>query len=263
MHPRSLSDRCAAMTDKAGISDQPLGERLVGAAGAAVVVGLLGAGLIWGLAASRTTSVEKTSALLDFRTPPTPPIHLAPHVRSKAAAGRSAPPNLKNKATPVVAAPPVVRLPPPPPTVIVASRPGTGAAAQTGASDHLGPGQGAGGAGDGTGGGDGSGDGGGDDPPRQIKGRLKYSDLPPDLRETGIGGAVGVRYRVRTDGHVDECSITRSSGNAELDALTCPLIERRFRFRPSTTADGQAVDSFIVETHSWVVDRDDETSPRS
>ncbi len=127
-------------------------------------------------------------------------------------------------------------------------------AAFAGASDRPGPGEGAGGQGNGAGGG-GYGDGDGDVPPRLIKGRLKFSDLPPDLRDGGIAGTVSVRYDVDISGRVGDCIITASSGSAELDKLTCQLIQRRFRFDPSRDPEGQPVRSTIEENHRWEIDR--------
>ncbi|MEG8053304.1 TonB family protein [Sphingomonas aerolata] len=63
---------------------------------------------------------------------------------------------------------------------------------------------------------------------------------------------VGVRYTVETTGRVTGCSITRSSGNAVLDATTCRLIELRFRYRPWLDAAGRPVRSTVVHNQEWV-----------
>jgi protein TonB len=85
---------------------------------------------------------------------------------------------------------------------------------------------------------------------------LKDSDYPDDGAETGIRGRVFVRYVVETDGRVSRCRVTRSSGSRELDALTCRLIEQRFRYDPSLDAAGRPVESTIVESHDWSMDDD-------
>jgi len=241
----------------------PLKDRLWAGAGAGVIVALVGYGLIAGLSVSPLVRVEQALATIDIAAPPPrpkPEVKVVPRV-AKAAKGKPSPPNLRNKATPIVAPPPPPVMAPPP--VIAAPAPNIGMAAQTGASDRAGPGQGAGGQGNGYGGGGEGGDGDGDIPPRQIRGSLKFSDLPADLRQGFSGGTVGVRYSVETDGHVGECRITRSSGKAELDQLTCQLIQQRFRFKPSRSGDdGAPVRSWIVENHSWEIDRDGDDSPR-
>jgi len=90
-------------------------------------------------------------------------------------------------------------------------------------------------------------------PPRRIGGRVTDRDYPRGLSEAGISGTVSVRYRVGVDGRVSNCLVTHSSGSDALDTLTCQLIERRFRFRPSRDEEGHTVPSIIVENHSWII----------
>lgn len=221
--------------------------------------------LITGLGIDVAAKVGDAMQVIEVGPPPPPPIVVTPKPlpkRAKRPEGQAAPPNLKSVATPVVAPPPVIRLPVPPP-LVAAEKPGIGTRATAGAAEIPGPGTGAGGIGDGTGsGGDGDGDGGGGDggeggrdeesPPRWIKGRLKDSDYPRGLGEAGISGRVSVRYLVDEDGRVARCSITRSSGSAELDETTCRLIQQRFRFEPSRDARGNAVAATVVESHEWL-----------
>ena len=56
---------------------------------------------------------------------------------------------------------------------------------------------------------------------------------------------------VGSDGRVDACEITRSSGNAELDAATCKNVTRRARFEPATNGDGQKVVGSYSSTVRW------------
>jgi protein TonB len=109
-------------------------------------------------------------------------------------------------------------------------------------------GNGSGGTGEGS-----DGSGGGGTPPVQIGGRITDRDYPRALSDIGISGTVSVRYRVGVDGRVTDCLITHSSGHEELDVLTCRLIERRFRYRPSRDEEGRPVPSTIVENHSWII----------
>ncbi|MET1754742.1 TonB family protein [Novosphingobium sp. RD2P27] len=164
------------------------------------------------------------------------------------------PPNLRNQASAVFAPvlPPIVQ----PPPIIAAPVPATGNASNTGASDRIGPGQGSDGRGNGTGGGgggNGTGKGAGDaiTRPVQIKGRLRWSDLPPELRAAKQGGELELTYRVNVNGRVSDCRVVRSSGMPALDAKTCQLITERFRFRPSRNAAGRPVASYIIEVHGW------------
>ncbi|HLY88093.1 MAG TPA: TonB family protein [Acetobacteraceae bacterium] len=232
-------------------------EKLLSALGAAIVVLLFGYLLLVGMTVGIPVRDEQILTLLDYRAPAPRPRRPPPHVRRlkpARAPGKPSPPNLRNKAAAIVTTPTPV--PPPIPSPLVsASKAGTGMAAQSGASDRPGPGEGAGGEGNGTGGGGyGNGDGGGDVPPRLIKGRLKFSDLPADLRDSQIGGTVSVRYSVEVNGGVGDCIVMVSSGNAELDQTTCRLIQQRFRFDPSHDRDGRPVRSMIDENHSWEFD---------
>lgn len=235
-------------------------DKLVSALGTAIMVGSLGYALLFGLTVERHMRGEEPMTLLDLRMPPVlhkPKPHVERHVAQRAS-GKASPRNLRNKPTEIVAPHPPVVLPAPVP-VVAAPKAGLGMAASAGASDRPGPGTGAGGQGDGTGsGGYGDGEGSGDLPPRQIKGRLKFGDVPAELRDRRIGGTVSVRYDVEVDGSVGACTVTGSSGNAELDRLTCALIRERFRFKPSRDRDGRPVRAAIEEDHSWTYDRSED-----
>jgi protein TonB len=233
-------------------------DRIRAALAAAALMGLLVYALIAGLAVRMPESAESPLTLFGVLPPPVPPPpeKITPHpIRSTKPEGAASPANLRSKATEIVAPVPIVQVTVPPP-VVAALKPGIGTQASSGASDVPGPGTGAGGEGNGTGSGragDGDGDGGGA-PPRWIRGRLKDSDYPAAAKEALISGTVAVRYVVAVSGRVTECSVTGSSGNAELDATTCRLIKERFRFKPSKDEDGTPVESVIVENHSWLID---------
>lgn len=241
-------------------------DRIKAALGAAALQGLLVYALIIGLAVHRTGSVESPLTLFGVLPPPAPPPpeKITPHpIRSTKPEGAASPANLRSKATEIVAPVPIVQVTVPPP-VVAALKPATGTQASTGAADVPGPGTGAGGEGNGTGSGragNGDGDGGGGTPPRLIRGRLKDSDYPHAAKEALVSGTVAVRYVVAVSGRVTDCTVTSSSGNAELDETTCRLIRERFRFKPSKDEDGTPVDSIIVENHSWLIDETPEPTP--
>lgn len=233
-------------------------ERLTSALAAGVVVAMTALGLMLGLRV--TWDPRDTAALTSIRiaAPPSPEPERpkAPERRAERSAPKDspAPPNLRSRATEVVAPPPRIVFPPRP--VIVATKAASGNDVSSGAADRPGPGQGAGGIGTGTGGGGRGGDGSGygaEVGPRHRKGRLRYSDLPERLLGPGEEAAVGVRFTVQTDGRVTNCRIDRSSGIGELDALVCRLIERRFRYDPARDREGHPVPATVVETHSWMI----------
>ena len=228
-------------------------DRLKGAAGALAVQGALLWVLIAGLAVTGGKIAGDRIAVFAIAPDRPPPPVQPPPKRSKGKEGAASPANIRSTATELVAPKPV--LPPPPQPMPAAPIANLGAQATQGAAPVAGPGFGAGGSGNGLGsGGDGDGDGGGDIPPRRTGGRISPGDLPDDLvflLQAGRDYVVGVKYAVEEDGRVDECRVTRASGNAQLDRLTCDLIERKFRYRPARDSDGDAFKSFIVETHTW------------
>lgn len=232
----------------------------------AVTIGLhvlLGWALIIGLGVDVARTAQSALATFDILPPPPdppPPPPVPQVVRQGRPEGRAAPPNIRSKATEIVAPPPAVPLPVPPP-VVTAPVAGPGNDASSGATDTVGPGTGAGGIGDGLGNGgegDGDGSGGGDTPPEQIRGSLQGARLPRELEEYGFEGTVEVDYVVETNGRATDCRIRRSSGNRAIDIATCVQIERAFRFRPSFDARGRPVSSVVVARYDWDVERDRE-----
>ena len=230
-------------------------DRWKGAVGAVLVQGLLLWVLVVGLAVSNSPALRDQIALFAMAadTPPPPPPPPQPK-KSSSKEGAASPANIRSTATELVAPKPVV--PPPPQPMAAAPVANSGVQSTQGAAPVPGPGTGAGGVGNGFGsGGEGDGDGAGSDtPPRQIGGRIKSGDLPDDmadLAESGREFVVGVIFAVETDGSVDQCRVSRSSGNGALDRLTCELIERKFRFRPSLDDNRQPVRSQVTLNQYW------------
>lgn len=140
-------------------------------------------------------------------------------------------------------------MPAPVPVVVLPSAtPPSGGGSGTGPASGNGAGGGSGGQGFGDS------DGGGTDLV-QIAGAIGPSDYPRDLRERGIGGRVEMLFTVGTDGRVTSCRVTRSSGVPELDALTCRLVQQRFRYRPSTDRFGRPIPDEVEGEQDWVAGR--------
>jgi len=227
---------------------------------ASAVVAMIAGMLIFGLRVVRVPEGSATLISIDLRPRPSPPEPEREQARrpprpSQASAprGAPAPPNLRNQATQVVVPPPRLVLPLPAP-IVVATQAGTGNAASSGVADRPGPGTGAGGAGNGFGGGGDGGEGEGVvTGPRQVAGKLRFSDMPEELLGPGEAASVAVRFTVGTDGRVSDCGVAKPSGKPGIDALACRLIEKRFRFRPARDAAGRRVPAVVVETHNWRV----------
>jgi protein TonB len=235
---------------------QPPHQRILAAIASLGAVGLIGWALLSGLTVSNVVKAVAPLVSVAFTSPPPspePPRPKAKPVRRMAARNAPSPASRRNKAAAVVA-PVLPTITPPPPTV-AAARPGPGEAANNGASNRAGPGQGAGGEGNGTGGGGRDGYGDGDEPPEQVSGDLRFSDLPPELASSG-GASMEVRYYVNVNGRATGCRVTASSGNATMDAMGCQIVERRFRFRPSRDGSGQPIRSIMIQKLEWTIERD-------
>jgi protein TonB len=76
-------------------------------------------------------------------------------------------------------------------------------------------------------------------------------DYPSKAIREGAEGVAGFRVVVGSDGKVDACEITKSSGNAELDAATCKHVTRRARFEPATDGSGRKVVGSYSSNVRW------------
>lgn len=231
------------------------GEKVVTAIGSVAVVVLMGWLLAAGLAVSVYRRIEPSTIVMTLALPEVRPDRIRPIERKQANSARPvvtagggsavASPKTAPAAAPIVPVP-VIALPLSRPVPAIES-----------GSNGAGSGQGRGeGNGNGDGVGDGAGEGEGGSPPRLLKGRLRFDDMPVPLR-AGAERVVAVRYAVEVNGQAADCVVTDSSGSTELDQTTCRLIEKRFRFRPSVDENGQPVRSIIVERHHWRVRHDD------
>ncbi len=238
---------------------EPLRTRARALLGVAALHALLGYLLLTGLGVEAVRQLG--SGLKVFavpREPPPPaPEPVPAKLRIEEPEGAASPPSLKARPTPIVAPPSEIPLPVEPKLVTVPEpKPGEpGSAPDAGASTIPGPGTGAGGEGVGSGaGGQGSGTGGGGAAARAVRlsGTLDGSrDYPRASRRAGVEGSVSVRFTVATDGRVDFCRVLRSTANAEIDATTCRLVQRRFLYRPARDAGGRPVEEVVTRTFHW------------
>lgn len=181
--------------------------------------------------------VQTVNSIAAFNVPVSPPpVPPEPTPQATQPQGAAAPP--APKATP---------RPRPSPRIVVVPRPAptvasTGTAPKSGAS-AAGAGSGGGGQGSGTGSG-GRGNGSGEglvERAEKVAGELRTKDFPRSGANDRDGKFIVVRYAVGTDGRVRNCRVVQSSGSAEADAITCRLIEKRFRYRPAENAAGNPV----------------------
>jgi protein TonB len=227
------------------------GERLTALAAVSVIQVGLALALVIGFRVQLSRPADAVERLIEVALPKaSPPIPiLESQPRTKAARRPSSAP--KAEPDEVGGSPgPKPALAPPSITPVVAIHP---TAPPSGGGSGAGPalGSGAGGGTGGTGYRD-SGEGEGGTDLEQIAGAILPSDYPRRLRENGIGGRVEFAFTVGTNGRVTRCMVTRSSGVPELDALTCRLVQQRFRYRPSTDRYGQPISDEVEGEHIWV-----------
>jgi len=180
----------------------------------------------------------------------TPPVEQRRDERQKPkeAEGAASPQNIRSQATPIADPKPRIALPLPVP-VEVSQTPKEGTQATQGAAEIRGPGTGAGGTGTGTGsGGSGSGAGGGGagiaSRAQLLTPSLRSRDFPPRFRPLlAQGRSPFVLFTVLPNGRVTNCRIYQSSGDPELDAITCSLVTSRFVYRPAYNRRGEPVAS--------------------
>jgi protein TonB len=207
----------------------------------------LGVALFSGFRVDITRSHEVVQRLIEIALPraPPPPLVVSPSRPKPSHAPASAP---KAEQRQIGGTPGPVRSHAAPSVApIVAVRP---TAAPSGGGTGSGPAAGSG-AGGGYGGrGYGEGEGGSD--LELISGEILPSDYPRELGNAGIGGRVSVTFTVQVNGRPTGCRVTRSSGTPQLDALTCRIIEQRFRFRPSTDRYGRPIPDDVDWDHDWI-----------
>jgi len=212
-------------------------------AGALLVTGILGFGVITGLnveiVRSAVEHLRTFSIELPSPPPPEPP-KLHPKPAKKAEGAPAAP-----KASPIVAPKPEVQLPPQQ-TIAAAAQAGTGASSSSG-QGGTGNGTGAGGTGNGLGGSSG----GGFTPAQKIS-KIPDREYRRLVSISGMArGMVGISIRVTTEGRATGCRVIRSSGSPQADSLMCQLTEQYVRFRPALDPQGRPVAQQISWYPNW------------
>ncbi|OYW50661.1 MAG: energy transducer TonB [Novosphingobium sp. 12-62-10] len=94
----------------------------------------------------------------------------------------------------------------------------------------------------------------------QPKGRpgewVTTNDYPSRALREDKEGVTGFRLTVGTDGKVQDCQITRSSGTPELDDATCANLRRRGRFNVATDGDGKPTTGTYSSSVRWQIPKD-------
>jgi len=83
----------------------------------------------------------------------------------------------------------------------------------------------------------------------QRGGSITDEDYPSSSIRNEEAGTVVATFTVGTDGKVVACNA--SGASPTLDAETCKLIMRRFRFRPAKDASGQPIEETRSQRVTW------------
>ena len=202
-----------------------------GKIGALVIVALLhialGYAFVTGLAYQYVKKASEKLNTFDVQEPPPPPPDVPPP---------PPPPDQKFTPPPVVAPPPIVQtvtqappiytspviVPPQPPRPPVPPAPPAPPAVSQAAQAKGNPGQ--------------------------YFGPDAY---PAAAIRAEAQGRVVARLTVGPDGRVSDCSVTTSSGNADLDSTTCRIAKLRVRYSPAKDASGAAISSVVSLPVRW------------
>lgn len=87
------------------------------------------------------------------------------------------------------------------------------------------------------------------EPAVQKSGSISDEDYPPSSIRNEEAGTSVARFTIGTDGKVTECSA--SGASPALDAETCKLIMRRFRFKPAKDSGGNPIAASKTQRVTW------------
>ncbi len=81
---------------------------------------------------------------------------------------------------------------------------------------------------------------------------VSEDDYPPASLRAEEQGRTVITVSINTQGRVDSCNVTTSSGFPKLDDKSCQIAQRRFRFKPALQ-NGQPVASTKVMPIRWQI----------
>ena len=92
-------------------------------------------------------------------------------------------------------------------------------------------------------------------PPRRTPADLGHyfraGDYPASALAARREGEVGYQVTVGANGRVSHCRVTRSSGDAALDAATCRVFRTRVRYAPARDPRGGTMEGVETGSYRW------------
>lgn len=217
-----------------------------------IVVALIHVGAVFALLRAFDIDVvpQAVKSIVSFDIaldPPAPEPEKIEEVEPEGMSGAAAPTAKAKEISAPPARVPKKESPPAPPVS------NTGTETKSGAASG-GTGTGAGGPGIATGSG-GSGQGSGGDPftrrAEKVSGEIRAKDYPRASASDRDGAYVIVHFTVTPDGSTRNCRVARSSGNPEVDRITCQLVVERFRYKPAVDANGNPTSEKVGWKQWW------------
>lgn len=214
---------------------------------AIAVTAMLGAGILTGLNVEIVNRAVDRIQTFDISLPKPPPKEppAKPRAEPTRAPKEQGAPAKRAEPTPVIAPKPKVKLPDLLP-FNVSPVPGSGTSSSIGAGS-AGTGRGAGGSGTGLGGG-GSGAG---YTPARITRKIPDSDYRRISDNRLPSGSATIHFVVNPQGRMTNCSVMRSSGDPQVDAILCQIAQARMRFSPARDPSGRPVSQEMAYTPTW------------
>lgn len=79
------------------------------------------------------------------------------------------------------------------------------------------------------------------------------TDYRPSWINRGFEGIAQFSLSIDASGRVSDCTITGSTGHAQLDRATCELVSKRARFNPARDANGEKVAGRYTNAVRWTI----------
>jgi protein TonB len=70
---------------------------------------------------------------------------------------------------------------------------------------------------------------------------ITTDDYPPSALRANEEGNVTIAWTINTQGRVENCHVTASSGHSDLDEAACRAITRRGRYTPAKDQNGNPI----------------------
>lgn len=82
---------------------------------------------------------------------------------------------------------------------------------------------------------------------------ITSDDYPPSALRANAEGTTGIAWDINEQGRVENCRVTSSSGNSDLDETACRLITRRGRYKAAVDQNGNPIRSSSSRRVRWQI----------